>query len=241
MSRARVLLLALAALGAGCAGPVTPPPTKVQIDDRGVFQGSVRASAGVRPGAEAPAHLPGGLGVELGALHASGEGSQTVAAGQQPVVLGERMFAAGQELRYGFELTFVDLLYRFRLYPQEQPVGFELFGGFAYAQIDITVSSSTQRASESPGSAGLLFGAGALWRVRPGTTLHLRLGRYGALPSDGIDVAARVEVGVVQALARNVAVRAGYSTWRLKTDRDHDASNVEVRFSGPSLGLELAF
>jgi hypothetical protein len=50
----------------------------------------------------------------------------------------------------------------------------------------------------------------------------------------------RWDLAAVQALGRNVSLRAGYSWWELKSTRA-GASDVHAQLSGPSLGLELSF
>lgn len=238
-SRSGYLLIAVLgiALLAGCAGP---SPSTIQIRDRGVVQPGLRIGANFRGEPEAPANLPAAMGFELGAMRASGEGSQTLAAGQQPIVFGERTFATQQELRHEFDFAYYDFSWRWRHYFEGGPVGFELLGGFAAAELDVAVSSAAQSARESLGNAGVQVGFGLLWRIRPGTTVQARMSVYDGLPS-GVDEVRRAELSLVQALGRNVALRAGYADWRVKADDGDSVSDVKLSFSGPVLGLELAF
>jgi hypothetical protein len=74
----------------------------------------------------------------------------------------------------------------------------------------------------------------------PGTSLHVRVGGYWSGDSTGVAESDRVEIHVAQALSRNAVVRAGYSRWRAETERS-GSSNVEIEFSGPTLGLEFQF
>jgi len=241
MSFLRLGSIGLAVLLAACVGPGTPPPSDIEIRDRSVFQPGMRVGANLRGEADAPSHLPGGLGFEFGAMHASGEGRQTLAAGQPPVKFADRTFGSGQELRHEFDFSFFDFSYRVRHYFDGGPIGVEALGGVAYSKLDLTVSSATQGGRDSLPSAGLLVNVGVLWRVRRGTTLHSRMSMYDSLPTDGVEKASRLEAAVVQAIGRNLAVRGGYATWRLETDDDSSRSTVKMRYSGPSLGLELAF
>jgi hypothetical protein len=243
-SRLAILLAALLAACASPPGPPPPEPSAIEVRDSGVLQPEIRLSANYSRPAEAPAHLAAGLGVEIGAMRARGESGQSLPEGAGPAVYNDRTFASPQDLRYEFEFGFYDFSYRWRHYVGDGPVGIELLGGLAVADLDLTVSSAGQSSHKSLESVGIVAGLGALVRLRPGTTLQARFIRYASGPkcSDCVDAARRIEAGVAQALARNVLVRAGYASWRVQTERDGPSvSPVNVRFSGPALGLELAF
>ena len=128
--------------------------------------------------------------------------------------------------------------YRWRRFFDEGAFGIEALGGVGYADLDFTVRSATQRANEDLSSVGLAVGLGALWRLRPGTSLQ---GRVTAFGGGDVSSADRVELFLVQALGRNAAVRAGYASWKIKFDRGDAVSKVEVNFSGPALGLDVMF
>jgi hypothetical protein len=244
MGRALATTLATAAL-AGCVshGSAPPPePTTIQVRDRSVFQPGVRISTNFVRGPSAPADAQGGHGIELGAMRSRGDGTQSVGSGAEPVVFGDRTFSPPQELRHEFEFAFFDLSYRWRRYfGADRAIGIETLAGVGVAALDFTVSSATQSTREALDSSGVLGGFGLIWRMRPGTTLQSRLSLYISGDGDGIANAARLDLFVAQALGRNVALRAGYSAWHLETDRGFRDSNINIKFAGPALGLDLAF
>lgn len=62
------------------------------------------------------------------------------------------------------------------------------------------------------------------------------------IAATGVSSAQRYELHLVQSVWRHAALRAGYVYWNVESDReDNGLSPIKVRFSGPSLGLDLAF
>ena len=230
-------LLATFGLG-GCFTLQPPPPTAIQASDNGVFQPVARLSANLSRQQGSPSDPQSGHAIELGFTKAGGEGSQTLGSGQQPVVFGGRSFPPPQQLRYEFDFTYVDVSYRWRKFLGDT-FGIEALGGVGYADLDFTVRSPTQRANEDLSSVGLALGVGALWRLRPGTSIQGRVTAFGS--GDAVTSARRLELFLVQALGRHAAVRAGYSSWKVESDRGDGVSKLEVEFSGPALGLDVMF
>ncbi len=228
-------LLATLELG-GCF--TLPPPTTIQASDDGVFQPVGRLTVNLSRLQGAPSEPQSGHAIELGVTKASGGGSQTLSSGQQPVVFGSRTFSPPQQLKYDFDFTYADVSYRWRRFFRDGAFGIEALGGVGYADLDFTVRSATQRASEDLSSLGLALGVGALWRLRPGTSLQ---GRVTAFGGGDVSSASRIELFLVQALGRNAALRAGYAAWKVESDRGDAVSKVEVNFSGPALGLDVMF
>ena len=223
-------------LGA-CSGM---PATTIQATDHGVVIPSLRVGWTLSRSTEAPSTPHDGHGIELGVTGGRGSDSQSLVAGQQPVQFGGVTFFAPQTLQYEFDFTFYDVSYRWRRFPAGSSVGFEVLAGAGYAKLDLTASSPTRQAAESLSSVGVTTAVGLIWRMLPSTSLHARLGGYWSGASNDVVQSDRVELHVAQALGRNAVVRAGYARWRAETDRT-GASNLEIEFSGPTLGLEFQF
>lgn len=243
MTRTPFATLALAAL-AGCAGPTT---SDINLTDRSSFVPSARLSVDIPPRAESPSEPHSAHGIELGLSGGSGDDTQNLAPGQRPVVFGGQTFNAPSQLSHEFDFRFVELAYRYRRFFGAGDFGIEALGGLAYADLDLTIASATQRASENLGNRGIVGGFGIIWRFRPGTSLQSRITLFGSGENEGVTAASRFDAYVAQALGRNAALRAGFAAWNIRSEREADdistssKSPIRVRFSGPALGLDLMF
>lgn len=244
----RLLTVLLAALACGSAFA----QADIEAIDRtsGIIP-SLRLSFDIA-GELAPGHGPAvphtGHGIELGLSGGSGEDTQSLSAGDGPVVFGGRIFAPG-ELRHEFDFGFFEVAYRYRhFFGASKVFGIEAIGGIGVASIDLTVSSAAQSASQKIDNGGLVAGFGIVWKFLPATSLQSRLTLFGSGEREGVTGAARLDVHVAHALARNVALRAGLVSWgvvsqRAGEDDDDDSLNSRIRMglSGLSLGLDVAF
>jgi hypothetical protein len=235
------MLLVCAALS-GCLSD----RSDVSISDSGVFIPSGRISIDISPKAAAPSDPHGGHGLEIGLTGAKGSGSQTLGAGQPPVVFGGQAFNAPQSLKGDFDFKFADVAYRWRRFFGDGAVGIEALGGVGFAGLDLTLASTTQRAKAGLNSAGGVGGFGLIWRMRPGTSLQTRLSAFVSGKSDAVNNASRFDLFFSQALGPHAAIKGGYSAWEVNSTQDRldfggNRSDIRVRFSGPALGLELMF
>jgi hypothetical protein len=84
---------------------------------------------------------------------------------------------------------------------------------------------------------------GVLFRLRSGTSLQGRYTYYRGLgEQDDLQSATRGELYLAQALARNIVARAGYTDWSMHIARGStNASDLNIKMRGPSLGLEIVF
>ena len=238
-----VAMLAAAALS-GCAGWDT---SEISITDREAILLSGRLSVDIgRARVEAPAVPHTGHGIELGLSGTSGDDVQNLSAGEPPVVLANRSFPAPAELRHEYDWTFAEVAYRYRKFFGSGAFGIEALGGIARAQLDLTTSSATQRASEKIDDYGPVGGFGIIWKFRPTTSLQSRFSLFYASDTNADIEAERLDLYLVQALGRHAALRAGYSSWRVDIDRFRvfslgSESGIHARFSGIGLGLDLMF
>jgi hypothetical protein len=178
------------------------------------------------------------VALEFSASRASGSDDQSLGGGAAPVEYNGRLFAAPQTLQHDFDLAVYDLSGRWRHFFPGSSVGVELLAGFAYAELDLAVSAPGARATGTETAFGPLLGAGLIWRLRPATSVHGRFTVYAGLDPD--EAGRRFELALMQSLARNLSVRAGYAHSRFEFEQG-TASAIDVRLSGPMLGLELHF
>lgn len=233
------VVAALATALAGCLGPGVPPASTIHASDGNVRQPVLRAAISIPEPRGAPSNPQTGHALELGFTRGSGSSSQTLASNY--VGFGGKQFTAPATLDYDFTLTYLDMAYRFRAVDAGTGLGFEALSGIALAELDFRVASPSQQASESLSSPGLQVGLGALWRPRPGPSLHARAMWFSSYDYDGVSNATRVDVYLAQAVWRHATLRAGYSWWSLESDRGDAVSPISVEFRGPALGLELMF
>lgn len=233
----RLLAIALlAALAAGCAGPIT---SDIAVTDRSVFLPAGRLSVDLSPRGDRPSVPHTGHGIEFGITGGKGDDTQSLAAGAEPVKLGNQTFGAPVELKHELDFRFAEIAYRYRKFFGAGQFGIEALGGLGYAELDLTVTSATQRANEKLGSHGLVGGFGFIWNFRPATSLQSRLTLFGALGD--LRSAGRVDAYVAQALGSNVALRAGWAYWGARSEPVAFRSTIRLRFSGPALGLDVMF
>lgn len=235
-------LALLGALGlGGCfTGPYVPPPSAIEASDDGVFQPVARFSKNLSRLQGAPSEPQSGQAIEVGITSGSGSGSQNLSSNR--IVFGNQTFTAPQQMRYEFDFAYLDVRYRWRrFFGESRAFGIEALGGLGFADLDFSARSATQRASEEMSSAGVSAGLGALWRLRQGTSVQLRGNAFFSGDDDGVTEARRLELYLVQALGRHMALRAGYVSWDIESKRNDSLSPIKVQFSGPSLGLDVMF
>ena len=198
------------------------------------------------PSPQGPAVPHSGHGIEIGLSGGSGEDTQSFSGA--PVVFGGRVFLPGT-LQHEFDFGFFEVAYRYRhFFGASRVFGIEAIGGLGVASLELTTSSGTTTAAQKIDNGGLVAGFGIVWKFLPSTSLQSRITLFGSGEREGVTGAARLDVHVAHALARNVALRAGLVSWgvvsqRAGEDDDDDSLNSRIRMglSGLSLGLDVAF
>jgi hypothetical protein len=248
MQLTRAAALAAAALGALLAGCTSTSNTDLAITDRGTFIPSGRASIDISPPGDPPSVPHTGHALEIAFSAASGNDTQSIAAGQPSIVFGGRTFGAPNELRHEFDFRFAELAYRYRnFFGQTRTFGIEALGGLGYADLDLTVVSPTQRASEKLSNAGLLGGFGLLWKFRPTTSLQSRFTVFLSGENEDVSVASRFDAYLAQAIGRNFGMRIGAAGWNIVSSRESGSvhispnSRIRARFSGLAVELDVMF
>ena len=238
----RILAVVAAAALSGC---VNLDSREISITDRSAFTPSGRLSIDLgRASVDAPAVPHTGHALELALSGTSGEDTQHLGAGEPPVRLANQTFSAPAELRHEYDWSFAEIAYRYRKFFGPGAFGIEAMGGIARAQLNVTTSSATQRASDKIDDYGPVGSFGIVWKIRPTTSLQSRFSAFVAIDDESDFGVQRLDLYVAQSLGRNIALRAGWSSWRVEIDRflgfGFD-SEIRARFSGFALGLDVAF
>jgi hypothetical protein len=232
------------------AAPALADHRTIEMDD-GAFVPSLRATFDISPRGEQPSVPHTGHGIEIGLSGASnGEDQQTRDPGDSPLTFGGQTFVAPGVIRYEFDFRYFELAYRYRhFFGESRTFGIEGIGGIGSAEMDITATTATQRTSETLQSGGLVLGFGIVWKFLPQTSLQSRLTIFSSGEREGVTAAARFDVMVAHALARNVSLRGGLTRWGVVSARNEDGddlgaspnSQINVGFGGLAAGLEVMF
>jgi hypothetical protein len=242
MRTLRFLAILAAAALSGC---VSLDSREISITDRSAFTPSARLSIDLgRASVEAPAVPHTGHALEFALSGTSGEDVQNLGPGEPPVRLANQSFSAPAELRHEYDWSFAEFAYRYRKFFGSGAFGIEAQGGIARAQLNLTTSSATQRASDKIDDYGPVGGFGIVWKIRPTTSLQSRYSVFVSTDDESDFDVERLDIYIAQSLGRNVALRAGWSSWRVEIDRFLSFgfdSEIRARFSGFALGLDLMF
>jgi hypothetical protein len=235
---------AAAILIAGCSsGP--PSPTTIVASDQNVFVPALRVASEERQGERDPSDVGRGGAFEFNYFYGRGSDTQRVGASDQPIKLGGVNFSGPQEVRHDFTLQWYEVNARGRVFTPspDRVFGLDFLVGGAFPRLKFRVSTPTQQARDDFGKFGVTTGVGVLLRLRPGTSAQGRYSYYRGLgETDDLQNATRGELYLAQALTRNVVVRAGYTDWSMHVARGSaNASDLNVKMRGPSLGLEAVF
>jgi hypothetical protein len=237
----RRLILITLGLVAGCADQ-----TQIKVKDYNMFLPSGRMSIDIDPRSGSPSRPHGGHALELGVSGGRGDYRQNVDMGSSPLTFGGRTFNSPVELDHAFKFRFAEGVYRFRHFAgASQDFGLEGRFGLAHAELELTVSSPATQAQERLGTTGIVAGFGAVQMLGPRTSLEPRATVFWSGTPGGVTFAARAEYHLVHALSNNMAVRAGYTLWLVRSARERydrdDRSAINLDIGGFALGLDLMF
>lgn len=228
MKKTLIAVLLFAAAASAAARDTT-----LNVDDS---NGLPMARMEIGTASSAPPNEPrGGFAFELTVSGGSGDSRQDVGAGQR-VSMGGIQVPGPQQISNKATLRQLDALVRWRT--ASEPWLLELLGGLS--AVHYTFNSGFFRTDGQP-VAGVL-GVGGLWRVRPRTTLQARYLVGKGVSSYTEDVGLdRFELAVVQAFAKNFALRAGYTVWDTTIKPAEPNSELHLRLRGPMVGLDISF
>lgn len=241
----RLAAVICAALLVGCQSGGPPSPTTIVASDQTVFVPTVRITSEATEDERDPSDVGRGGAFEFNYFYGRGGDTQQVGASDQPIKLGGVNFRGPQEVQHDFTLHWYEVNARGRIFSTspDRVFGVDFLIGGAFPRLDFRVSTPTQQAAESFGRFGVTTGVGVLLRPQPGTSLQGRYSYYRGLgEQDDLQNATRGELYIAQALTRNIVVRAGYTDWSMHIARGSaNASDLNVKMRGPSLGFEFVF
>lgn len=233
----------------GCGGTTCPPggclsTAPIKVDSNYVFSPSTRLAFDLTD-SKLGADLHTGDAIEFGIAHTSGNSRQYI-AGYEQVVLNNNHFAGPQNLRNEFSMYYADLSYRWRKFPWDKPLGFELAGGLGIPSLDLTVSAPSEQASGNFHSAGVQGAVGVIWRLNPDASIQVRMVEFTSKnitnlmhANPGVNSMQRYELSYAKALGKNLTLRAGYADWTI-TGYGVE-SDFKLHSSGPTLVLAWDF
>jgi hypothetical protein len=238
------LLALLAALVSGAA----LAQTDIEAIDRGVLIPSLRFSFDIAGEAspQGPAVPHSGHGIEIGLSGGSGKDDQSLAGGEF-VRFGGRTFSGSTTLQHEFDFRMFEIAYRYRRFFGSGVFGIEALGGLGFAELDLSTRSPAASANEKINSGGIVGAFGIIWKFHPSAYLQPRLTVFASGEEEGVSAAARFDLQVAWAFARNVAVRGGLTSMAFGSARSdaRDSTSANSRItaaaSGLSIGLDVAF
>src|SRR5262245_22253236 len=120
--------------------------------------------------------------------------------------------------------------------------GLEGYVGFSGWKLDLKIDSGAMSASNSSCSFGYVFGAQLSLRPIHEITIYGRACYGGAvlLQQDGVGGMTLLEVGASIKLVAHISVFGGYRGWEIGEARS-GASDIDLKLSGPLVGIELGF
>lgn len=239
------IILALGGCGWTCppGGCKNTVPLKIE-NSKQDFSPALRVSLNLDQGdnklAVAEPHT--GHTFEFGLAHASGSGIQNI-AGNEQVILNNSTIVGPQMLRNKFGMSFLDITYRWRKFPWETPLGFELYGGVGNSWLNLVAATPTQQASERLATVGIQHGLGLIWRLNSNASIQARRTTFNAfsMVSDATSVGLIwwEELSFAKVLTKNLTLRIGYADWVI--DGYATTSRFQLHSSGPSLTLDWSF
>lgn len=235
-SRLAAVLLSTLALG-GCGLNTT----RIDAKDERVYLPSFRMGINLNDGKQAAAEPQTGHAFEIGATKARGGGDQSLAAGQTPVIFNNTTFTAPAQLRNDFDFGFGDISWRWRKFFDDRALGLEVSAGVGYASLDMTVSSTTQRATDRFFTRGPQAGIGLIWRLNQSASFQGRIGGFVSPGEYGVTNLSRYELSYAQAFLDNISLRVGYAGWDVYGQTGYNGSNMRLSFSGPVVSLNWDF
>ena len=227
-------LALVTALLAGC----TSGTSNIRISDLAAIP-SARVSVSLTRPTAAPAFPQNGHAIEASYTGAKGNDKQELESSDDPIILNGVSFPPGSNLNHEYRWKYGELLYRWRrFFGGSQVAGMEVFGGVGHGILNVASTAPGLAASRKFNTTGLALGVGGIWKLRPETSVQLRLTAFGG-EKEGITSASRFDVHLVHVLASNVALRGGLTHWSVSVNRFE--SDVRASFGGPAVALDINF
>ncbi|MGH7149695.1 MAG: hypothetical protein ACREIU_03295 [Planctomycetota bacterium] len=239
----RSALVALGATSAGCT-----VSDGLEGRDRSAFFQNVRAVWSLRgEGGGSPASCEAAgpparprelLALELDFAHARADTDQGLDLDDQ-IRLDGTIFSGPGDLRADSDFYSGSLALRggARLAPQ---VAIEGLGGIAWYRLDLEVRSGGIREGDVFDSAGPMLGVQFTYEPLPALALQARGTTGVGLGADSAGVLTG-ELGLALEAARGVRILGAWRWWSYDVIPEGVDSEIQLRLSGPAVGLEVRF
>jgi hypothetical protein len=184
--------------------------------------------------------------IDMGFAYAKSRHKQELEARDGPVIFGGEMFSGQQQdITWTSNIQLVHIGYRPRYWFGNSNFAIDGLIGLGWAGLGLKGTSTTgQAAAERLSNGGVVFGLGGLWRFAPATTLQVRLLAFGSGKDEGVTSAARWDLTVTHAIAKNLQLRGGLgvlSAYSAREDADSAILKSPVNAGGAGLTLGVDF
>lgn len=185
--------------------------------------------------------------IDMGFSYARARRKQDRDPGDQPVVFGGTTFRdTNGDIDWTSNVQFAHVGYRPRYWFGSSNFALEGVIGVGWAGLGLKGEAGTLSAAERFSNAGIVLGVGGIWRFAQATSLQLRYLGMGSGKKEGVTSAARFDVSVTHALAKNMNLRGGFGILGVYSAREDDDSNnqkspIHAGGGGLFLGLDFTF
>lgn len=205
--------------------PYTPSP----------YSGSAASDTPPAPARRAKFHLFLDFDLATG----QGDSDQSVGTGKN-VEYGDATIAGPATVEHEYTLTVASAAGRAGWLFGDR---FALEGllGLGLTSLDMEVSSGSTSDDDSTTGLGALIGMQLAFYLRPDVAIEARFSSLANTNSDEATVLDAYETVVKYRAASDVDLFAGWRWWDLEQERSDGDSDVFLKISGPTLGVQLRF
>jgi hypothetical protein len=185
--------------------------------------------------------------IDMGFSYARARHKQDRDNNDDPIIIGGTTFnGADGDIQWTSNIQFAHIGYRPRWWIAGSNFALEGVIGVGWAGLGIKGTANGMTASERLSNAGIVIGVGGIWRFAPATRLQVRYLGFGSGKDEGVSSAARFDVSVAHALAKNLQVRGGFGILAARSAREDADDNIRkspinASGSGLLLGVDFTF
>lgn len=183
--------------------------------------------------------------IDMGFSYARSRRKQDRDPGDQAIVFGGTTFMdTNGNIDWTSNIQLAHIGYRPRWWIADSNFALEGVIGVGWAGLGLKGQAGTLTAAERMSNAGVVLGIGGIWRFAQATSLQVRYLGFGSGDKEGVTSAARFDVSVAHAVAKNLQVRGGFGILAAYSARENADDNIRkspINASGGGLFLGLDF